>query len=104
MFMPASASRRDRPTRIGEPCRFGLLLAGAPHARRASVDAICINIYENDQEIAAVMVTAGATQCMTRAKRKKNEAAGIRSLRLCQYDFWQSGLRHRASQFETAAS
>jgi hypothetical protein len=42
------------------------------------VDAICINISENDQEIAALMVTVDATQCMTRAKRKKNEAAAVR--------------------------
>jgi hypothetical protein len=71
MFMPASASRRDRPTRIGELCRFGLLLAGAPLARRQVFDAICINISDNDQEIAAVMVTVGATQCMTRATSKR---------------------------------
>jgi hypothetical protein len=34
------------------------------------VEGICINISENDQEIAAVMVTVGATQCMTRATSK----------------------------------
>jgi hypothetical protein len=35
------------------------------------VEGICINISENDQEIAAVMVTVGATQCMTRATPKR---------------------------------
>jgi hypothetical protein len=71
--------------------QVGLLLAGAPHADGQVFGAICINISENDQDIAVVMVTVGATQCMTRAKRKRNAAAAIWLPWLCQYDFGNLG-------------
>jgi hypothetical protein len=54
-------------------------------------DAICINISKIYQEIAAVMVTVRATQCMTRAKRKKNAITVIWPPALSQYDFGKPG-------------
>jgi hypothetical protein len=49
------------------------------------IDAICINISETDQAIAAVMVTVDAMRCMTRAKRITRSSA-ILHRRLCHYD------------------
>jgi hypothetical protein len=71
-------------------------------ARRTSefFGAICINICEIYQGIAAVMVTVRGTQCMTRAKRKKNTVTAIWPLRLCHYDLFAIWIVPPASQFE----
>jgi hypothetical protein len=58
MFMPASASRRDRSH--GGSAGLAGSVCRSPARRRPEVqiiDAICINISENYQGIAAVMVT-----------------------------------------------
>jgi hypothetical protein len=59
-------------------------------------DTICINFSKIDQAVAAVMVTVGATQCMSRANSERthggNPAGG-----LCHYGYLQSGRAVRVS-------
>jgi hypothetical protein len=64
------------------------------------IDAICINISETDQAIAAVMVTVDAMRCTTRAKRITRSSA-IRAGGCAIMIPFASGACSRACQFET---
>jgi hypothetical protein len=84
--MAASASRRDRLN--GGSATLAVSVAG-PSARRMPhvqvFRAICINISENVQETAAVMVTVSTPQCTTRASSKRPPLRQAPSW-LCHYD------------------
>src|SRR5262249_17291115 len=77
MFMAASASRRDRLN--GGSAKLAVSVAG-PSARPTPpvqvVRAICLNIYENDQDSARRFWGDGYCRCKAMHDSRQSEAFG----------------------------